>query len=1706
MKRHPVRLPRADPTNEHQNELFPRDLFHPVPAELAASPNRVQVLLGEQSELMRNSQIQVSNARGYLRSPPRRLRVIQDGTGELAARQATTPGAAATTDMESPSGAAIGSHRRPLPPISLPAELLTATNGSQQPHSHTVASLESISSQLEAFLQDHPNMTRKDVMTSLLGTEDDLYQPSPSRQQPQALSDSSLGSMPSSNVSTAFGNVVSQCLPHVPRIVVKNVANFNSASSGDGDDSNDDQEEAASMMHNVSTTATPTFVPWEGQAALLFVDISGYSKVTAALAPFGPYALSDAVNGYLVQMMDVLVDQYGGDVVKFAGDAILVVWAPNLTKKKSNATATTEQKMKEALYMCCLRAVACATTLQQKHSRFAVAVPTTAQTSTAPPTPALEFSIHIGIAVGSIETEVFSFPGAQFTESLFHSLSGPALREVGPAADAATSGEVCVTTSVVELLTDDKLHAAASGGKLSLPRPSLNTAVITGAVARNHNHEHLRKLSSFDVKTANDQIALHRIKRQIDEAEYAIEETEMLQRISSKFVPPALVARFSSTATNIAAEMRFLAVLFISKSDRDASLADWFSEVHQVLDRHRCAVVKLIDDDKGVHVIAAVGLFLSESDASLTAVDAAMHLAEREAGCHVGIASGLTFCGLIGSSDLACRWDVTGSACVRSCRLMQQAMELRPEGGCFVDESVLDTISNRAAVNEFHRTLEVKGSSGPVKVYVLAPRTANPAWMVPNSTPALMISTLCHPEVREKFAELISAGSTRHARRSSSIAGARRESLLNHGSSSSANFTLQQSSSVGVPPVDSSVFFRHTAAVVTGPFGVGKRTLAATIAMENAYIVIQHKCSTPAGSSTSKQHRGGGNTAAGGGALSADANAPPLVIAETLSRWFAHHRSEAVRTLAASIGASFTAGHVGKTRRLLLSLVNRLCNAAAADTSSSSSASAAGTLCNTNTLLLIENAQYLDRPSLDWIRHLLRQQPSEVTSATQPRGSFACVLCVTPTIGSMTASQLLGILRLPMEHESQLTRDHIATSTELFSLEPVGVDAVRDLATKYFSWDVDDSLFQLLHAQCSGLPLLVSRYVRHVMSQRPYVTTMFENAVVHLSGDAARIKAESWQWIDMAPSVAPEMMQLYDAASSSAHRAILRVIACLEQSPCASLRASHGSDTAGNDEGSVLLDLVDHITRMLLRTTVNQTDAVIAAAFKRHVEELSRVHLVSVCTFPCSSCAATQPLRLVRLSSVALQNAIYNSITPDYAANVLRLAKQYHEHALRQPPPTQQQPHQTGFCRAFLTLRLAQYKFSAYVANQRLASRANVMSPGTTTTPSVGGVPSGGFAEIESISTLLETVVHRITSLCPAGGHSQQLSPFDGPAQLLRRMLAAATGDEAAVMASGGSVASTNLPLARPNNISLDVVALKNYSPPIGLGTATASVVLDLCRWMRNVYVSLANRSVVSEKVAGLGRILSRRLATCLKALSRILANIQPQPHPILSDTHSASLSSKAINEHEALLNTIFSDLFLKVVRDESSGAAAGAEACKQLLQYFMQKLVPCALAFQEAIPELLPLLPTPATVMNNPTQKSIPTSSSSSAALNSVTAQMFALWSGVSVYLSTSTNVSHQQPGKSGGGGDGGGGGESQEADASGGGSIATFHAAFMALATSNFMPNNPRASLAWVRERVLHLRVESGRSFRSCVVSDYLCTLAAVSAMQSRQPGPSS
>jgi class 3 adenylate cyclase len=308
-------------------------------------------------------------------------------------------------------------------------------------------------------------------------------------------------------------------------------------------------------------TAACSFRPYNGHAAILFIDMSGYSKITAAIAHRGAHFLSHHVNSYLEKLLTI-IQRHGGDVIKFAGDAVVAVW----------------DGPKEYLDQNVLCAATCALQMQrQEPSHTVVGPPAHPET--------LAFRIHCGIAAGVIESEVFRATTHEHMQQFFHSVGGEPLARIGEIVEVAKAGEIGVDSACVDCIRKERVIGQVLGkfrDVRNLPQVRILESLELDAAAQTWLDEHAEDL------------ILER--QEIRSMERALEDNFI-----HKFIHPKVLGLLSHgglTPTQIA-QVRNLCVLFIAMTSNSSSV-NWLMEVQSILDRNRCPIVQIIDDDKGV--------------------------------------------------------------------------------------------------------------------------------------------------------------------------------------------------------------------------------------------------------------------------------------------------------------------------------------------------------------------------------------------------------------------------------------------------------------------------------------------------------------------------------------------------------------------------------------------------------------------------------------------------------------------------------------------------------------------------------------------------------------------------------------------------------------------------------------------------------------------------------------------------------------------------------------------------------------------------------------------------------------------------------------------------------------------------------------------------------------------------------------------------
>jgi len=170
------------------------------------------------------------------------------------------------------------------------------------------------------------------------------------------------------------------------------------------------------------------------EAAILFADVSGFTPLTEALAQKGaegPEELTRLLNNYFSRMI-ALIEAEGGEVVKFSGDAVTVVFpaAPLL----SGSTAATE-----GLSHATRRTKQAAEAMQAAMSEF-----TTLDTSAGP----VALGMKIGIGVG----EILAMRVGGVLNRWEYVIAGDPLRQVAEAEHQAERGDIVLSPEAEALI------------------------------------------------------------------------------------------------------------------------------------------------------------------------------------------------------------------------------------------------------------------------------------------------------------------------------------------------------------------------------------------------------------------------------------------------------------------------------------------------------------------------------------------------------------------------------------------------------------------------------------------------------------------------------------------------------------------------------------------------------------------------------------------------------------------------------------------------------------------------------------------------------------------------------------------------------------------------------------------------------------------------------------------------------------------------------------------------------------------------------------------------------------------------------------------------------------------------------------------------------------------------------------------------------
>jgi class 3 adenylate cyclase len=392
------------------------------------------------------------------------------------------------------------------------------------------------------------------------------------------------------------------------------------------------------------------------RSAVLFADLSGFTRMTEAFAqegPSGAESLTRVLNDYFGRLISI-IEEDGGDIVKFAGDAVMVLWT----------TPDEDDEDNESLRQATLRATHCALRMQREVAGYQYG--------------GHELAMRVSVAAGEVAV---LHVGGEFGRWEF-TLAGEPLNRVGAASDITQPGEVVAGPQAWALLKDLAVAGRSHESGVHIP------ALV----------EHPEPLARKSVA----------ISTEFEEPLRGYLPAAIVRRIIAGQTDYLGEVRYLTIIFVNLPDINYQTPLEVGQ----AAMRGLQRALYVPFEG---SINKISVDDKGVMVIGALGLtpFAHEDDPARGALAGlAMHAALAELGLRssIGVTTGRVYCGSIGST-VRMEYTIMGYKVNMAARLMQKAGD-----GVLCDAETHDRSSD-AVLYDGGERFSLKGQSESVIAY-----------------------------------------------------------------------------------------------------------------------------------------------------------------------------------------------------------------------------------------------------------------------------------------------------------------------------------------------------------------------------------------------------------------------------------------------------------------------------------------------------------------------------------------------------------------------------------------------------------------------------------------------------------------------------------------------------------------------------------------------------------------------------------------------------------------------------------------------------------------------------------------------------------------------------------------------------------------------------------------------------------------------------
>ena len=383
----------------------------------------------------------------------------------------------------------------------------------------------------------------------------------------------------------------------------------------------------------------------------LFADISGFTKLSESFSKKGRKGsefLAFCLNRYMELLINI-IGKNGGDIIKFAGDALLVIWPQEKGGDEVNS---------------CRRALQCALQIITKLDKLEMVK-------------GRVLSVKVGLGFGECKVLLVGGIFDRF-ECL---VVGESMRQAcSSECHCQGGGEVVVCESVYNLIQQYYDFEVAP--------PDLEHG----------DNDGLNYYKLIKAKNTMDKVKI-RADAFLMRKKFSAIEIKSKYNELKKFVPAAIAMYLDIEKEIWSKESRLLTVMFLNLSidlkhtktqDGLEHIQNIISKVQRCIYRTQGSLNKFLMDDKGSVLLIAWGLPpLSDHDDSLRAVLTGINIIQElknyksekwgSCGVKIGISTGYCFCGICGNIGNRREYSVLGEIVNLAARYMQRSMKICEE-------------------------------------------------------------------------------------------------------------------------------------------------------------------------------------------------------------------------------------------------------------------------------------------------------------------------------------------------------------------------------------------------------------------------------------------------------------------------------------------------------------------------------------------------------------------------------------------------------------------------------------------------------------------------------------------------------------------------------------------------------------------------------------------------------------------------------------------------------------------------------------------------------------------------------------------------------------------------------------------------------------------------------------------------------------------